>query len=197
MATVKGDRMPLNRRLAIAAAAVIAATTAAAEGPSKAATSANPAAPVAPKIEAAWARPTVQGQAGGGGFLTITGASTGDRLLGASASISKAVELHTMEMDGNVMRMRQIDGIDIPAGQRVELKPGGNHVMFVGLTQTLKNGARFPIKLRFQKAGEVMAQMRVAPSPEAAAIAAASAASSTTSSTTSSAASKPSAAVKP
>jgi periplasmic copper chaperone A len=173
MATAQGDFMHLNRRLAIAAAAVLAATTAAAEGPAKATVNTHAAA--APRIDVAWARPTVQGQAGGGGFLTITGGATADRLLGASASISKAVELHTMEMDGNVMRMRQIDGIDIPAGQRVELKPGGNHVMFVGLTQTLKNGARFPIKLRFQKAGELTVEMKVTPSLEAAANAAATA----------------------
>jgi periplasmic copper chaperone A len=73
-----------------------------------------------------------------------------------------------MEMDGNVMRMRQIEGIDIPAGKSVELKPGGQHVMFVGLKQTLKNGAHFPIKLRFQKAGEITVEMKVMASADAA-----------------------------
>jgi periplasmic copper chaperone A len=193
--------MHLTRRLAIAAAAVLAATTAAAEGPGKAAINAKampaPTLVPAPKIDAAWARPTVQGQAGGGGFLTITGGATADRLLGASAGISKAVELHTMEMDGNVMRMRQIDGVDIPTGQSVEFKPGGKHVMFVGLTQTLKNGARFPIKLRFQKAGEITIEMKVAPSLEAAAMAAANAAANAASSAASRAASKAAAAVAP
>jgi copper(I)-binding protein len=116
----------------------------------------------APRVEAAWARPTVDGQAGGGGFLKITGGSTSDRLLSASAGVSKVVELHTMEMDGNVMRMRPVDAIVIPAGATVELKPGGNHVMFMGLTQTLKAGARFPLTLRFEKAGEVKVEMQVA-----------------------------------
>ena len=87
----------------------------------------------APKVEDAWARPTVAGQAGGGGFLKITSASA-DRLIAASAPVSKTVELHTMQMDGDVMRMRQIPAIEIPAGQTVELKPGGLHVMFIGLT---------------------------------------------------------------
>jgi copper(I)-binding protein len=114
-----------------------------------------------PKVEGAWARPTVNGQAGGGGFLKITGGSTPDKLLSVSAGVAKEVELHTMEMDGNVMRMRQIPSIDIPAGQVVELKPGGKHVMFVGLTQTLKNGAHFPVTLRFEKAGEVKVEMQV------------------------------------
>jgi periplasmic copper chaperone A len=115
----------------------------------------------APKVEAAWARPTVNGQAGGGGFLKITGTSQPDRLLSITAKISKAVELHSMEMEGNVMRMRQIDAIEIPAGKTVELKPGGLHVMFVGLTQTLKNGATIPLTLRFEKGGEVKVDMKV------------------------------------
>ena len=116
----------------------------------------------APRVEAAWARPTVAGQSGGGGFLKITGGSANDRLVAASASVSKEVELHTMEMDGNVMRMRPIDAIAIPAGGTVELKPGGRHVMFMGLTQTLKAGERFPLTLRFEKAGEVKVDMQIA-----------------------------------
>lgn len=108
----------------------------------------------APKVEKAWARPTVAGQAGGGGFLTISGGAAADRLLSASAGIAKAVEIHKMEMDGNVMRMRPVDAIDVPAGGTVELKPGGLHIMFVGLNKTLKAGDRFPLTLKFEKAGE-------------------------------------------
>jgi copper(I)-binding protein len=116
----------------------------------------------APKVEAAWARPTVAGQSGGGGFLKITGGSVNDRLVSASAGVSKVVELHTMEMDGNVMRMRPIDAIEVPAGATVELKPGGRHVMFMGLTQALKAGTSFPLTLRFEKAGEVKVDVQVA-----------------------------------
>ncbi|MDP1646760.1 MAG: copper chaperone PCu(A)C [Rubrivivax sp.] len=134
------------RRTLIAAAATLLALTASAQ--------------TAPKVEDAWARPTVAGQAGGGGFLKIT-SPTADRLLSASAPVSKTVELHTMQMDGNVMRMRQVEAIDIPAGQTVELKPGGLHVMFIGLTQTLNNGATFPLTLRFEKAGEVKVEVKV------------------------------------
>jgi periplasmic copper chaperone A len=156
MCTVKGVSMRLVQRTALVAATVLTVNTAHSQSQ------------LAPKVEGAWARPTVHGQAGGGGYLKITGGSTPDRLLGANASISKEVELHTMEMDGNVMRMRQIEGIDIPAGKSVELKPGGQHVMFVGLKQTLKNGAHFPIKLRFQKAGEITVEMKVMVSADAA-----------------------------
>lgn len=119
----------------------------------------------APKVEGAWARPTVAGQSGGGGFLKITGGAAADRLVGASAGVSKMVELHTMEMDGNVMRMRAVEGIDVPAGAAVELKPGGLHVMFMGLTKTLKAGDSFPLTLRFQKAGEVKVEMKVMTAP--------------------------------
>jgi copper(I)-binding protein len=139
--------MKTSRRTLIAAAAAALTLSAHAQ--------------TAPKVEAAWARPTVQGQAGGGGFLKITGGSAGDRLVSASAGISKTVELHTMEMDGNIMRMRPIDAIDVPAGKTVELKPGGMHVMFIGLTQTLKNGASFPLTLKFEKAGEVKVDVKV------------------------------------
>lgn len=117
----------------------------------------------APKVEAAWARPTVAGQSGGGGFLKITGGSANDRLLSASSGVAKSTELHTMEMDGNVMRMRAIDAIEVPAGQTVELKPGGRHVMFMGLKEPLKSGANFPLTLRFEKAGEVKVDVKVSP----------------------------------
>lgn len=139
--------MNLIRRGLLAAALLIASTAQAQN---------------AVKVEKAWARPTVAGQAGGGGFLTITGGAAADRLLSVSAGVSKVVELHQMEMDGNVMRMRAVDGIDVPAGGTVELKPGGLHVMFMGLNRTLKAGDRFPLTLKFQKAGDVKVDVLVA-----------------------------------
>ncbi len=134
-------------RRGLLAAALLAATAAQAQN--------------AVKVDKAWARPTVAGQAGGGGFLTIVGGGAADRLLSASAGISKGVELHKMEMDGNVMRMRAVDAIDVPAGGTVELKPGGLHVMFIGLNKTLKAGERFPLTLKFEKAGEVKVDVQV------------------------------------
>ena len=113
------------------------------------------------KVEHAWARPTAAGQAGGGGFVTLTAVSSADRLISASASVSKSVELQTMEMDGNIMRMRQVEAIDLPLGKTVELKPGGMHIMFIGLNQSLKNGSSFPLTLRFEKAGEVVVNVKV------------------------------------
>ena len=108
-----------------------------------------------------YARSTVPGQPAGGGFLKLDNQGGDDKLLAATSPVSKAVELHTMSMDGDVMRMRQVDAIDLPAGKTVELKPGGLHMMFVGLKAPLKAGDKFPLVLKFEKAGEVTVEVHV------------------------------------
>lgn len=108
-----------------------------------------------------WARATAAGQAAGGGFLKLKNGGAADRLVAASAAVADRVELHSMKMEGDVMRMRQVDAIDLPAGQTVELKPGGLHLMFMGLKQPLAAGSRFPLKLRFEKAGELTVDVKV------------------------------------
>jgi copper(I)-binding protein len=116
-----------------------------------------------PVVSQAWVRPTVQGQTGGGGYLRIDNpGGAADRLLGASSDVAASTELHSMSMDGDVMRMRKVDGIDVPAGGKVELKPGGLHLMFIGLKAPLQAGTKVPLTLRFEKAGEVKAQAQVA-----------------------------------
>ena len=114
------------------------------------------------RVEQPYARATAPGQMAGGGYLLVenTGPAA-DRLLSVRAGVSAAVELHAMSMDGDVMRMREVDGIDVPAGQRVELKPGGLHIMFMGLKAPLKAGDTFPATLTFQKAGEVKVTVKV------------------------------------
>ena len=114
------------------------------------------------KVQSAWARPTVAGQSAGGAYLKIAGGASADRLLSATTPAARSVEVHTMEMDGNVMRMRPVDSVAVPARQTVELKPGGLHVMLMGLAQPLQAGSAFPLTLRFEKAGEVKVQVRVA-----------------------------------
>ena len=108
-----------------------------------------------------YARATVAGQPTGGGFLSIENRGADDRLLSASAEVSKAVELHSMAMEGDVMHMREVDAVALPAGKAVELKPGGLHIMFVGLKAPFKEGDKFPLKLRFEKAGEVTVTVTV------------------------------------
>ncbi len=108
-----------------------------------------------------YARATVAGQPTGGGFLTIENRGADDRLLSVSAEVSTTVELHSMAMDGDVMRMRQVEALALPAGKAVELKPGGLHIMFIGLKAPLKEGDKFPLKLKFEKAGEVTVTVNV------------------------------------
>lgn len=112
-------------------------------------------------IQAPWARATVPGAAVGGGFFVLENSGGEDRLVGASSPVSAKVELHTMSMENNVMKMREVPAIDVPAGKRVELRPGGLHIMFIDLKEPLKAGESFPVKLRFEKAGEVEVTMRV------------------------------------
>lgn len=98
----------------------------------------------------------------GAGFMTLrnTG-SQPDRLLSASSTIARTVELHTHVRDGDVMRMRPVADIPVPAGQTVELRPGGFHVMLIGLTAPLRQGTQVPLTLRFERAGEVRVELSV------------------------------------
>jgi periplasmic copper chaperone A len=109
------------------------------------------------KISAPWARATPKGASIGGGYLTITNISTTpDRLVGGTTDVSSRFEVHEMSMDNGVMKMRPVTkGLEIKPGQTVELKPGGYHVMFVGLKQQLEQGHPFKATLMFEKAGKV------------------------------------------
>ncbi|MBP0466098.1 copper chaperone PCu(A)C [Roseomonas sp. PWR1] len=100
--------------------------------------------------------------ANGAGFMRLanTGAQP-DRLISAASPIARAVELHTHIREGEVMRMRPVNDIPVPGGQTVELRPGGLHVMLIGLTAPLQQGARVPVTLRFERAGEVTVELAV------------------------------------
>lgn len=117
-----------------------------------------------PRIEVGqpWTRTTTAGQGVGGGYLSLHNAGkTSDRLLGASSPAAERVELHRMAMEGDVMRMRPVESIELPPGGRVELKPGGLHLMLMGLKQPLQAGQAVPLTLRFEKAGEVPVRLQV------------------------------------
>ena len=109
------------------------------------------------KISAAWARATPKGASIGGGYMKITNSGAApDRLVGGSTDAANRFEVHEMSMDNGVMKMRPVStGLEIKPGQTVELKPGGYHVMFVGLKQQLKQGDHFNAQLMFEKAGKV------------------------------------------
>ena len=99
-----------------------------------------------------WVRGTVAGQKATGMFAQITSAS-GGKLVSASSPVAGVVEVHEMVMDGNVMKMRAVTGLELPAGKAVELKPGGYHVMLMDLKQELKTGESVPVTLVIEGAG--------------------------------------------
>jgi periplasmic copper chaperone A len=114
--------------------------------------SAAPAQPAQVEVNNAWAGATPGKSEIGAAYLTIQ-SPTADRLVSASSPVAKKAELHTMSMQDTVMKMRPITGLDIPAGQSVTLKPGGEHIMLMGLNQPLHEGQSFPLTLDFEKAG--------------------------------------------
>jgi periplasmic copper chaperone A len=104
------------------------------------------------EVNNAWAGATPGKAENGAAYLTIQ-SPTADRLVSLSSPVAKKAELHSMSMQGAVMKMRPIDGLDVPAGQPVALKPGGEHIMLMGLNQQLHEGQSFPLTLDFEKAG--------------------------------------------
>jgi len=115
----------------------------------------------APSVSDAWARATPPGVSVGAAYLTITGGSTSDRLVGADTDRASMVQLHTVEESGGVASMRQVDGVPVPAGKRVVLAPGGTHIMLMGLGKPLLAGETFPLQLRFENSGERVVQVTV------------------------------------
>jgi copper(I)-binding protein len=113
------------------------------------------------QVENAWARATAAGAMSGGIFLTVTDTGAPDRLLGASTPVAATAQLHETVNDNGVMRMRPVAGLPLEAGKPVVLKPGGYHVMLMGLKQQLKPGDTFPVTLTFEKAAPVTATVTV------------------------------------
>jgi periplasmic copper chaperone A len=113
-------------------------------------------------IDQAWARATAPGAPVAGGYMTVRNKGAApDRLVGASSVAAARVELHVHLKEGEVVKMRQVAAYDIPANGAFELKPGGAHLMFVQIARPFKEGDRIPVKLRFEKAGEVNVEFTV------------------------------------
>ena len=111
-------------------------------------------------VSDAWVRSTVAGQKGSGAFMNLT-ASAGTRLVGVASPLAGVAEVHEMKMDGDVMKMRAVPVLDLPAGQTVQLKPGGYHVMLMDLKQTLPRGSTVPLTLFFKDSKGVESRMDV------------------------------------
>ena len=97
-------------------------------------------------IKDPWVRATVSQQKATGAFMQITSAQDA-RLVEAKSPVAGVVEVHEMTMEKDVMKMRAVKGLDLPAGKSVELKPGGYHVMLMDLKQQMKEGDTVPVTL--------------------------------------------------
>jgi copper(I)-binding protein len=119
-------------------------------------------------LSQAWARRApMQAQGGAGGHGQAGGSGNGavyvsienrgrepDTLLAAASDAAATVELHETRQEGGVMRMRPLPKVDLPPGGRLDMKPGGHHIMLLGLTRDLHPGDKVTVRLRFERAGE-------------------------------------------
>ena len=112
------------------------------------------------EVKDAWVRSTVVGQMGTGAFMKIT-AKLGTQLVGVSSPVAGVGEVHEMKMEGDVMKMRAMPQLDLPAGKAVELKPGGYHVMLMDLKQPLIKDTKVPLTLTFKDAKGVQSKLEL------------------------------------
>ena len=112
------------------------------------------------KVDGAWVRATVPQQSGTGAFMALT-SEHDSKLVKADSPVAKHVEIHEMAMENQVMKMRQIQALPLPAGQKVELKPGGYHIMFMGLHAQVKEGDDVPLTLTFESADGKRSTMEI------------------------------------
>jgi periplasmic copper chaperone A len=113
-----------------------------------------------PVVEGAWVRATVAGQQATGAFMRITAKET-MQLVGVSTPAAGVAELHEMKMEGDMMRMRAIDKLELPAGKAVELKPGGYHLMLQDLKKPLEAGTTVPVTLVLRNAKGAQSRMQL------------------------------------
>lgn len=117
----------------------------------------------APVVSDAWARATPPGVDVGAAYMVITGGKQADRLVGASSTRAAMAHLHVVDEKGGVSKMRAVDAVAIPAGQRVTLVPKSTHVMLMGLDGPLVAGQAFVVMLRFAESGEQSVTVTVRP----------------------------------
>ena len=112
------------------------------------------------QVDQAWARASVQGQSGTGAFMTLT-AREPLSLVGVATPVAGVAEVHEMKMEGEVMKMRAIPALELPAGKPVQLKPGGYHLMLMDLKAPLKVDTHVPMTLRFRDAKGALSTLEV------------------------------------
>ena len=116
-------------------------------------------APIA--VESGWARASIS-KNGAAYAKLVNNGKIADRLIAVKSPAARRVQLHTHIMDGNIMKMRRVEGgIAIAPGKSVTMKPGGNHIMLMGLQKKLVAGEQFPLIFVLEKAGEIKAVIRI------------------------------------
>ncbi len=116
------------------------------------------------QVQDMWATVTPGGVDVSAGYMVIAnGGAADDRLISATSPRATHVEIHEMTMDGAVMRMRPVDAVVVPAGGQAELAPGGQHLMFTGVTQPFVDGEEIPVQLTFEHAGTMEIALPVHP----------------------------------
>ena len=114
------------------------------------------------EVTDAWSRATPPGAKVAAGYLVMQNkAAAADKLIGASSPMAARVETHVTEKQGEVLRMREVKGYDVPAKGSFELKPSGAHLMLVDIKRPFKAGEKIPLVLRFQNAGEIKTELEV------------------------------------
>jgi hypothetical protein len=109
-----------------------------------------------------WSRATPPGAKVAAGYMELrNNGRQPDRLVSASTALAQRVEIHITQRDGEVMKMRQVKALEIPARERYELRPGGSHLMLVDIVRPLKQGERFAMRLVFERAGELEIELEV------------------------------------
>lgn len=106
-------------------------------------------------VDHPWARATPGAVKNSAAFMVFDNKGAADKLISVTGDVAREIQIHSMITEAGVMKMREIKALDIPANGKAELKPGGFHVMLIGLKDGLKEGEKFPLKLKFEKAGEL------------------------------------------
>jgi periplasmic copper chaperone A len=109
-------------------------------------------------VNHAWVQSTVAAQSATGAFMDITSRDPAV-LISVSSPVAATVEIHEMRMDGDVMKMRELDRLELPAGKTVKLAPGAYHLMLLGLKRPLQPGASVPFTLNIESAGGKRSQL--------------------------------------
>jgi copper(I)-binding protein len=113
-------------------------------------------------VEQPWSRATPPGSKIGVGFMQLKNAgAAAERVVGVNSPLAGRVEMHVTTREGDVMRMRQVESFDVPAGGSFDLKPGGAHLMLVDLHRPFKQGEKVPLTLKLEKGGELKVELTV------------------------------------